>query len=64
MSGFWQRKMRTYFKVHDFDKDGYISEKDFTEYGRKFAESHKATTQKKEELMKDFSSVCYFSIEI
>lgn len=56
--------MKTYFKAHDFDKDGYVNEKDYIEIGRRFAESHKAATQKKEEFMKDMSSVCYFSIEI
>lgn len=49
MSEFWLRKMRHFFKVHDFDKDGYIDENDFGEIARKFSEFNNATPEKKEE---------------
>lgn len=41
MSEFWTRKMKTYFNRIDFDKDGFITRKDFEGMGNRFVEADK-----------------------
>lgn len=60
MSEFWLRKMRHFFKVHDFDKDGYIDENDFGEIARKFSEFNNVNPEKTEEQIRLWRKVCSF----
>lgn len=64
MSEFWKRKMRTFMHLYDYDKDGYISEKDFADMGRSLADAYNATPEQKDSLTIAFvnASTCRYSL--
>lgn len=53
MSEIWLRKMKTFFKVHDFNEDGYITEEEFVGLARSMADALNAAPEKKEKLVND-----------
>lgn len=54
MSEFWKRKMRTFIHTFDYDNDGYISETDYSNLARKFADACNATPEMKDNLARAF----------
>ncbi len=52
--------MKTYFKQHDLNNDGYISLKDFVEMADRQSDAAKADVVQREELKRVFIKVSYF----
>lgn len=44
--------MITFFEAFDFDKDGYASEQEFADMGRRFAEAYGANDERKKNIIK------------
>lgn len=57
MSDIWIRKMKTYFRMLDFDEDGVVSRKDFLHMVKAFAEKEKFEKVHKKKARQDFSNV-------
>lgn len=54
MSEHWQRKMKTCFTLHDVDNNEIITDKDFEQLARQFAEAHKASPEQTQNLVDNF----------
>src|SRR6218665_758812 len=60
MAYIWERKVRTHFRIKDFDEDGVISRDDFQGLGKRFAELTKLDPKQTKTLVKCFDDVSIF----
>src|SRR6218665_1399537 len=63
MSEFYKRKMRTYFSLFDFDKDGVLSREEWDQMPVLFANFENADKKKAEHLKTIFDNVSSYDLE-
>jgi len=57
MSEFWKRKVRTFFTLLDYDKDGVMSKDDWIRLESHCVKFHNASKEKEEDFRTKFEKV-------